>query len=75
MEDNILKQIDFYLKTLYPINRSITGKGNEKTLQILQDICPLKIKNIPSGTKVFDWTVPPEWNVNKAYIKDLEGNI
>ena len=75
MEDNILKQIDFYLKTLYPINRSITGKGNEKTLQILQDICPLKIKNISSGTKVFDWTVPPEWNVNKAYIKDLEGNI
>ena len=75
MEDNILKQIDFYLKTLYPINRSITGKGNEKTLRILQDICPLKIKNVSSGTKVFDWTVPPEWNVNKAYIKDLEGNV
>tara|TARA_R110002020_G_scaffold17760_7_gene61970 strand:+ start:677 stop:1999 length:1323 start_codon:yes stop_codon:yes gene_type:complete len=75
LEDNILQQIDLYLKTLYPINRSITGKGNEKTLKILQEICPLKIKSISSGTSVFDWTIPPEWNVKKALITDLDGNV
>ena len=56
---------------LFPINRSLTGKGNVKTLKIIQkNFSSLKIKKIKSKTKVFDWAVPPEWNVSEAYVLD-----
>ena len=59
---------------LWPINRSITGKGLRKTLRILkQEIPELKIRKIPSGTKVFDWVVPEEWRISEAWIKDDRG--
>ena len=62
------------LKILFPINRSITGEGVLKTLEIIRDeIGQLKIKNIPSGAKVFDWIVPDEWNINNAWIKASDG--
>ena len=58
------------MQRLFPLNRSLTGKGTLKTLKIIQKILPkLKIKSIKSGEKVFDWVVPDEWNVKKAYIK------
>ncbi|MDC0418958.1 DUF4910 domain-containing protein [Pelagibacteraceae bacterium] len=61
-------------KKILPINRSITGTGTRKTLKILKSIIPqLKIKKIKSGKKVYDWTVPSEWNVKEAYIKDKYG--
>lgn len=71
----MIEEIDKYLKKLFPLNRSITGKENEKSLGILQELTPLKIKNIPSNTPVFDWVVPPEWNVKEAWIKDSKGNV
>lgn len=56
---------------LYKINRSITGSGIKKTLQIIKNQFPdLKINKIPSKTKVFDWIVPSEWNVTDAYVLD-----
>ena len=59
---------------LFPIYRSITGNGTKKNLKIIQLQFPkLSIKNIPSGTKVFDWMVPPEWHVLKAYIITPDG--
>jgi len=59
---------------LYPICRSLTGKGVVKTLKVIKDEFPtLKIKKIKSGTKVFDWRVPPEWNVTDAYVLDKDG--
>ena len=59
---------------LYPINRSITGEGIRQTLEIIKNEFPnLKIKKVKSGTKVFDWTVPPEWNVKEAFVKDKYG--
>jgi aminopeptidase-like protein len=60
---------------LWPINRSITGMGFLKSLKIIKkEIKNLKIKKIKSGTKVFDWKIPKEWNVNEAWIKDENGN-
>ena len=62
-------------KNLFPICRSLTGNGNRKTLGILKKkIKNLKLIEIPSGTKVYDWTVPPEWNIKSAYVKDSENN-
>ena len=56
---------------LFPICRSITGIGTRKTLNIIKNEFPsLKIKKIKSGTKVFDWKVPPEWNIKDAYVLD-----
>ena len=58
---------------LYPICRSITGNGVRETLRRIQKHIPLDMHEVPSGTKVFDWTVPLEWNVSDAYIKNESG--
>ena len=61
-------------KRLWPINRSITGNGVRDTLKILREICPkMKIIEVPSGKKVFDWKVPKEWNVKEAWLRDPDG--
>jgi len=71
----IKKQYLLAKKILYPINRSITGKGIIKTLRIIQDNFPkLNIKKIKSGTKSFDWKIPDEWNIKNAYILDKHNN-
>lgn len=62
------------IEELYPICRSITGDGVRETLDILGARIPLERHEIPSGSEVLDWTVPQEWNINDAYIKDLAGN-
>ena len=56
------------MEELFPITRSITGEGVRKSLKILQNLINLKIHEIPTGSKVFDWTVPQEWNIDDAYI-------
>lgn len=61
------------MKTLYPICRSITGNGVRETLDILKERIPLKIHEVPTGTQVFDWTVPKEWNIKDAYVKNSKG--
>ena len=63
------KMIHKFAKELWPINRSITGKGVRQTLELIKSHLPdFEIKEIPSGTNVFDWTIPKEWIVNDAYI-------
>jgi aminopeptidase-like protein len=63
------------LRRLFPINRSITGDGVRETLRIIAEELPaLTIHEVPSGTPVFDWIVPREWNVRDAYVLDPDGN-
>ena len=62
-----------FISDLYPICRSITGEGVRETLRRIQKRIPLEIHEVPSGTKVFDWTVPLEWNVTDAYVKNETG--
>jgi aminopeptidase-like protein len=61
------------ISELYPICRSITGNGLRETLKIIQQHIPLSVHEVPTGTKVFDWTVPKEWNIKDAYIKNSQG--
>ena len=63
------KNIDKLFDELFPILRSITGKGYIKSLNILSRYIKIKKLKYPSGKKVFDWTVPKEWVINDAYVK------
>ena len=72
-EEALGRQLYDCVTDLYPICRSITGEGVRETLRRLQRIVPLIVHEVPSGTEVFDWTVPPEWNIRDAYVKNSRG--
>ena len=61
------------VRELYPICRSITGDGVRETLQGIRKRLPIEVREVPTGTPVFDWTIPKEWNVNEAWIKGPGG--
>ena len=68
------EEIHAFAAEIWPLNRSITGAGTRETLSAIQRRLPsLSICEVPSGTRVFDWTVPQEWLVREAYILDPNG--
>ena len=71
--ETIGKEMYDLIEKLYPICRSITGDGVRETLKIIEERIPIEIHEVPTGTRVFDWTVPKEWNIKDAYIKDSKG--
>jgi len=63
------RELHGFAADLFPICRSITGDGIRRTLAMIGERIPLQVFQVPSGTPVFDWTVPKEWNIRDAYIK------
>ena len=61
------------IRDLYPICRSITGDGVRQTLRYVADRIPIRVHEVPTDTPVLDWTVPREWNIQRAWIKDPDG--
>ena len=79
---DLFKEIDFQeegriayalIESLYPLCRSITGNGVRRSLRLLRESIPLALREVPTGTEVFDWTVPNEWNIRDAYIMNELG--
>jgi aminopeptidase-like protein len=79
---DLLKQVDFreegriayaLIERLYPLCRSITGNGVRRSLRLLRETTPLALREVTTGTEVFDWTVPDEWNIRDAYIMNDAG--
>lgn len=69
------KEIHDFARLLWPLNRSLTGSGVRSTLEEISKLLPkLTMHSIPSGTEVFDWTVPQEWAVHEAYILTPRGD-
>lgn len=71
--EKIGEELCRFAEELFPICRSITGDGTRRTLAIIADRIPLQTIEVPTGTQVFDWTVPKEWNIRDAYIKLGDG--
>lgn len=69
------REIHAFAERAWPICRSLTGEGVRRTLALLQEIAPLEVGEIASGTQVFDWTVPREWNLREAWIKNPAGEV
>lgn len=62
-----------FISKLYPLCRSITGNGVRATLKAVGELIPVQTTELASGTQVFDWIVPKEWNIRDAYIKNSSG--
>ncbi len=71
--DSMTEEIERYFDRLWPICRSITGSGYRESLDILSEIMPTERLRFPTGSKVFDWTVPKEWAVRDAFLIDPNG--
>jgi aminopeptidase-like protein len=67
------QELHRFVRELYPICRSITGEGLRRSLAMIQSRIPLQTAEVPTGTPVFDWTIPKEWNIREAFIKTADG--
>jgi aminopeptidase-like protein len=72
--DTVGREADALMRRLFPLCRSLTGQGVRATLDVLEEYLPLRRTEIASGTQVFDWYVPDEWNVHEAHIIGPQGD-
>jgi aminopeptidase-like protein len=61
------------VRELFPLPRSLSGNGVRRTLEVLRKRIPLEVTEVPAGSAVYDWVVPPEWNISEAWIEDEDG--
>jgi len=71
--NNLSQEMYQFIAELYPICRSITGNGFRETMHLIEKHIPLTLNEVPTGTEVFDWRVPKEWNIKDAYVKNSQG--
>ncbi|MBD2771247.1 DUF4910 domain-containing protein [Iningainema sp. BLCCT55] len=71
--DEVSQEVYGLISDLYPICRSITGEGFRESLRLIKQHIALIQHEVPSGTQVFDWTIPKEWNIQDAYVKNSQG--
>ena len=71
--DVLGRQMYACIEELYPLCRSITGDGVRETLRRIRRRLPLTLHEVPTGVPVFDWTVPNEWNIRDAWVKNASG--
>ena len=67
------RRLHAFAARLYPICRSITGDGVRRTLELIRQRIPLEVHEVASGTRVFDWQIPDEWNIEDAAVIDPDG--
>ena len=73
--DSTARRLEEYFDRLWPLHRSITADGVRQTHDVLAELLPLRRREIPSGTKALDWTVPPEWVVRSARLTGPDGAV
>ena len=71
----LLNSLNEILNEVFPLERSLISSDNRKTLDLFNNVIPIKRWNIKSGTKCYDWTIPKEWIFNKAVLKDSNNNV
>ena len=77
-KEHVVGEVEFLSRlfdVLFPICRSITGPGIRNSLEILADHIPIQIHGVPTGTKVFDWTIPDEWHIRGARLTGSDGKV
>jgi aminopeptidase-like protein len=62
-----------FARALFPLPRSLTGNGVRETLRLVDELVPLEVTEVPTGTPIYDWTAPAEWNISGAWISDVGG--
>ena len=67
------EQLHALVARLFPLRRSLTGDGVRQTLAVLGEALPMQVTEVPSGTRVLDWTVPSEWSVREAHVTGPDG--